>query len=91
MYLFRKSAVGGNTNTHTPKPTIFCLSDQNKFNFCLFIWGIFIDLPSAKQSVVNSGCDVILEGGDKCFDRQDVQDAVGTLWKDSLDFLDVTV
>lgn len=40
---------------------------------------------------MNSGCDVILEGGDKCFDRQDVQDAVGTLWKDSLDFLDVTV
>lgn len=34
---------------------------------------------------MNSGCDVILEGGDKCFDRQGVQDALGTLWKDSVD------
>lgn len=40
---------------------------------------------------MNSGCDVILEGGDKCFDRLGVQDAVGTVWKDNSDFLDVTV
>ena len=40
---------------------------------------------------MNSGCDVILDGGDKCFDRLGVQDAVGTVWKDNSDFLDVTV
>lgn len=40
---------------------------------------------------MNSGSDVILEGGGECFDRLGVQHAVGTLRKDNVDFLDVTV